>query len=52
MLPRRRRGMRRPASMGAREQYFRELRAATLTVSSLYFQGECALWFSLPKLPP
>ena len=42
----------RPASMGAREQYFRELRVATFMVSSLYFHEECALWFSLPKLPP
>ena len=44
--------MMRPASMGAREQYFRELRAATFMVSILYFHEECALWFSLPKLPP
>ena len=42
----------RPASMGAREQYFRELRVATFIVSNLYFHEECALWFSLPKLPP
>jgi len=39
-LPRRRRGMMRPASMGAREQYFRKLRAATFMVSSLYFHEE------------
>ena len=32
--------MMRPASMGAREQYFRELRVATFMVSSLYFHEE------------
>lgn len=39
-LPIIRRGMMRPASMGAREQYFMELRAATFMVSNLYFHEE------------